>query len=110
MDWSTVGQATAVLAGGLGAAAAAWAANEARLIRVQQSSPDVIVYLEENPTTTEFRDLVIHNIGLAPAFFVKLRRVGVVASFDQLDFDKTSLEKEGYHCSAKSASHDGRSR
>jgi hypothetical protein len=92
MDWfSMLGQ----LGGVAAAIAAVWAVVETRKLRLEQASGHVIVYLETNETSTEVRDLVIHNVGQGPAFHITLTRIGEVAPFDLLKFEKTALEQEG---------------
>ena len=68
--------------------AAIWAINQSRQIHHETTSPDVAVYLERNQRWWRALDLVIRNIGPAPAYFVQFR----VQSEDGLPFGFFSSE------------------
>lgn len=82
--------ALSVAAAGFGAAAAAWAAYEARKIRFDQQSPKVIAYLKIGDKH-RFIELIVENIGSGPAYCVRLIPKSPFPEFQITDLNKTSL-------------------
>jgi hypothetical protein len=85
--------ALSVAAAGFGAAAAAWAAYEARKIRFDQQSPKVIAYLKVGDEH-RFIELIVENIGSGPAYCVRLVPKSPFPEYQITDLNKTSLVTE----------------
>jgi hypothetical protein len=69
----TIGAAVSALAAVGAGVMAGWTVLETRRLREAQTSPEVIVYLERNDRVRTVVDLVIGNIGAAPAYKVDIK-------------------------------------
>lgn len=73
MGWvEPVSAAVSAVAALIAVAMARWAVLESQRLRKVQTSPEVVVYLERNDRMRTVVDLVISNIGLAPAYLVRI--------------------------------------
>jgi hypothetical protein len=92
MDYVAIG---GMVATGCGAAAAAWAAYEARRIRIEQHFPEVIAYLEEDPKYRILVNLVLHNVSSAPAYDVKIAERNEISDFQFIHPEMLTVVKKG---------------
>jgi hypothetical protein len=74
----TAAAAVTALATVIAVVMAGWTVLESRRLREVQTSPEVIVYLDMNERAENVVDLVVRNIGVAPAYLVKLDNAGKI--------------------------------
>lgn len=79
--WNTVSTLAAILAG----AGAIYAANEARKLRIEQTLPEVSIFLESHPDADNVAQLVIQNIGQRPAHHIRFLMSGNSALKQKVD-------------------------
>src|SRR5689334_1580013 len=92
MDYVSI---AGMVATGFGATAAAWAAYEARRIRIEQRFPEVIAYIAEDPRYRIIANLVLHNVSNVAAYDVKLAEAKGISDFEFIYPDMLSVVKSG---------------
>jgi len=91
----TIGAAVSSLAAVGAVAMAGWTVLETRRLREAQTSPEVIVYLERNDRVRSVVDLVIRNIGAAPAYLVDIQTPNKPIPFGMVKEDNAYVLRNG---------------
>jgi hypothetical protein len=74
---------------------AAWTVLESRRLREATTSPEVVVYLARNDRFRNSLDLIVHNIGTAPAYLVKFEIKGNPIPFGWWEQDQIYILTNG---------------
>ena len=79
------------------AGSASKAVEDARLARIEEAAPHVLVFFDPNPHTSHFLQFVIRNAGKTPAYDVKLTFDPKLENSGEVNIDDLSVLQEGVH-------------